>query len=66
MKTFLCEKCGYKTEKEDRTCAVICPCGVYMLEISTSPREDEMKLRKNNKSPEIIFRGPGWTEKFHG
>lgn len=66
-KTFQCPKCGYKTEKEERTNAVICPCGGYchMLENSLPPAEDEIRLRKKNQSPEIIFRGEGWTEKFH-
>jgi len=59
MRTFVCQKCGYKTEKESRTCAVICPCGCYMLEISTPPANEEMK------SPTIIFKdgGVGWAGK---
>ena len=63
MKVFVCPQCNNRTEKEDRTYAVICPCGVYMLENSTPPAEDEIKLHKTKASPEIIFRGDGWTPK---
>jgi len=67
MKTFVCEKCGYKTEKGDRAHFVICPCGGVCQMLENLPRggRDEIRLHKKKESPEIIFRdgGVGWVGK---
>ena len=63
MRVYTCPTCGNRVEKGDRTYAVICPCGVYMLENLPRNFGDDVEKNKSEKSPTIIFKGSGWTPK---
>ena len=67
MRVYTCT-CGNRVEKGDRTYAVICPCGVYMLENLPRNFGDDVEKNKSGKSPTIILKdgGVGWVGKDGG